>query len=61
MVGLGTDFAEDSIAKIYFTTTFTETSDTGPKGQQSASALGPARCTAVDLSIMPILGHQSSL
>ena len=40
VVGLGTDFAEDSIAKIYFTASFTETSDTGPKGQLSLSALG---------------------
>ena len=42
VVGLGTDFAEDSIVKIYFTVTFTETSDTGPKGEQSMSALSLA-------------------
>ena len=47
VVGLGTDFAEDSIVKIYFTTTFTETSDTGPKGEQSLSALSLALCYAV--------------
>ena len=47
VVGLGTDFAEDSIVKIYFTTTFTDTSETGPKGEQSLSALSPALCYAV--------------
>ena len=47
VVGLGTDFAEDSIVKIYFTTTFTETSDTGPKGEQSLSALSLALCYPV--------------
>ena len=51
VVGLGTDFAEDSIVKIYFTTTFTDTSETGPKGELSFSALSPAFCYAVFLSV----------